>query len=150
MTDQPFELFRFVAYFTIILLLSFTAQGLGLIAGSIPNVKFTLIIGSFFMFPFVLFSNFFVHMKDCQKKFHILFNLSFIKYAFDGSMLSIFGFNREKMLCDAPYCHFRWPQKFLNFLQIDDNYYLILVKLSVFVVVFRLIAFIVMYMRLKR
>ena len=78
MTNQPFEFSRFIAYFVIILLLSFAAQGLGLIAGSMLNVKFTLILGSFFICPFVLFSNFFIQMKDSEKIFHTLFNLSFI------------------------------------------------------------------------
>lgn len=150
MTDQPFEFYRFFLYFIIIMLLSFASQGLGLIAGSMLNVKFTLILGSFFMCPFVLFSNFFIHMKDSEKMFHILFDLSFIKYAFDGSMLSIFGFNRGKLKCDATYCHFRWPEKFLNFLQVSDNYHSILIKLLIFTFVFRIIAFTIMYIRLKR
>lgn len=150
MTDQPFEMFRFLAYFSVILLLSFTSQGLGLIAGCMLDVKFTLILGSFFTCPFVLFSNFFIHMKDTERLFHPLFNLSFIKYAFDGSMLSIFGFDRDKMECEAPYCHFRRPEKFLSFLQINDDFYSILIKLAAFAIVFRLLAFIVLYVRLKR
>lgn len=150
LTDQPIELFRFFAYFLTVLLLSFASQGLGLIAGSMLNLKFTLILGSFFMCPFVLFSNFFIQMKDSEKIFHVLFNLSFIKHAFDGSMISIFGFNREKMNCDADYCHFRQPNKFLEFLEIDESFLSIMLKLLGFTVVFRVIAFLVMYVRLKR
>jgi hypothetical protein len=150
MTNQPMESFRFFAYFSVILLLSFAAQGLGMIAGSMLNVKFTLILGSFFLCPFVLFSNFFIHMKDADEIFHILFNLSYIKYAFDGSMLAIFGFDREKMSCDDDYCHFQHPQKFLEFLDVSEDFYAILVKLFVFTLTFRLIAFSIMYARLKR
>ncbi|KAG5672394.1 hypothetical protein PVAND_002525 [Polypedilum vanderplanki] len=39
MTDQPFEIFRLIYYFFIILLMSFAAQGLGLVAGSFLNEK---------------------------------------------------------------------------------------------------------------
>lgn len=150
MTGQPMEGFRLGGYLLIIILQSFAAQGLGLIAGSIMNVKFSLILGSFFMCPFVLFSNFFINIKDAHSIFHILFNLSFIKYAFDGTMLSIFGFDREKMNCDAVYCQWRWPQKFLDFLHIHDDFYSIIIKLILFILVFRAIAFTIMYMRLKR
>lgn len=149
MTDQPQEWFRFCAYFSVILLLSLAAQGLGMIAGSTLNVKFTLILGSFFLCPFVLFSNFFILMKDSEKIFHILFNLSFIKYAFEGSMQAIFGFDREKMPCNEFFCHDVSPQKFLANLEVNENFYAILIKLLVFTLTFRLIAFSIMYVRLK-
>jgi ATP-binding cassette, subfamily G (WHITE), member 1 len=132
------------------LMLGFAAQSLGLIASSMLNVKFTLILGSFFMCPFVLFSNFFIHMKDSEEIFHVFFNLSFIKYAFDGSMQAIFGFEREKMNCSKEYCHFQNPQKFLEFLDVRENFYAILAKLFVFTLVFRFIALAVMNIRLKR
>lgn len=150
MTDQPMECFRFGAYFSVILLLSFAAQGLGMIAGAMLNVKFALILGSFFMCPFVLFSNFFIHVKDSEEIFHVLFNFSFIKYAFEGSCIAIFGFDREKMSCSNDYCHFQYPQKFLEFLDVNENFYAILAKLFVFTLTFRLIAFSFMYVRLKR
>jgi hypothetical protein len=39
MTNQPMELYRFGAYFITLLLLSFSGQGLGLVSGSLLNVK---------------------------------------------------------------------------------------------------------------
>lgn len=150
MTDQPMDCFRFFALFTTTLLLSFAAQGLGLIAGSMLNVKFTLILGSFFICPFVLFSNFFIHMKDTEEIFHFLFNLSFIKYAFEGSIQAIFGYERQKMHCDKNYCHFQWPHKFLEFLDVSENLNAIMTKLLIFIFIFRLIAFTIMHLRLKR
>lgn len=149
MTDQPAEWFRFFAYFSVILLLSFAAQGLGMISGSMLNVKFTLILGSFFLCPFVLFSNFFILMKDSEKIFHILFNLSYIKYAFEGSMQAIFGFDRKKMSCSEFFCHDASPQKFLDTLEVNENFYAILMKLLIFTLTFRLVAFSIMYVRLK-
>lgn len=150
MTDQPMDCFRFFAFFTTTLLLSFAAQGLGLIAGSMLNVKFTLILGSFFICPFVLFSNFFIQMKDTEEIFHILFNLSFIKYAFEGSIQSIFGFDRQKMFCNQAYCQFQWPHKFLEFLDVSENFNAVMTKLLIFIFIFRLIAFTIMHLRLKR
>lgn len=150
MTNQPLELYRFCAYYIVILILSFAAQGLGLIAGSLMNVKFTLILGSFFICPFVLFSNFFIHMKDTHAAWHFMFEVSFIKHALEGSMLAIFGFDRAKMKCDAEYCHYRWPDKFLDAVGITDSYSSVILKLVTFAFVFRVVAFVIMWYRLKR
>lgn len=145
------EIDRFCAYYSVILLLSIAAQGLGLIAGSLLNVKFTLILGSFFICPFVLFSNFFVQMRDTHDAWHWLFEFSFIKHALEGSMQAIFGNDREKMKCDvAEYCHYRLPNKFLSAFEISDSLPSVVIKLASFAFVFRSIAFVIMWYRLKR
>lgn len=149
LTNQPMEVYRFGAYYITILLLSFAAQGLGLISGSITNVKFTLILGSFFICPFVLFSNFFIQLKDTSVIFHWIFETSFIKHALTGSLVAIFGFDRQKMDCLAKICHYRWPQKFLESLEISDDFTNVLIKLSFFVVIFHTVAFFIIRCRLK-
>lgn len=148
MTSQPIEQHRLFAYFLVIFSLSFTAQGLGLIASAMMNVKFTLILGSFFLCPFVLFSNFFIHMKDTNSFWHWIFEASFTRHAFDGSMQAIFS-ERGKMQCEAAYCHFRWPHKFLDSLEITEMLSTSLAKLVTFALVFRVIAFAIMYHRLR-
>lgn len=149
MTNQPLELFRICAYYIVILLTSLTAQGLGLMSGSLMNVKFTLILGSFFICPFVLFSNFFVHMKDTNEAWHWIFQLSFIKHALEGSLLAVFGFDRSKMSCDATYCPYRWPSKFLESLEVTDSLQNVIIKLALFAFVFRFVAFVIVWCRLK-
>lgn len=150
MTSQPLEPYRFIAYYCVILFVSIAAQGLGLLAGSILNVKFTLILGSFFICPFVLFSGFFISMKDASYVWHWIFQVSFIKHALDGSLQAIFGGDRPKMHCDAGYCHYRWPYKFLESLGISDSIQNCMTKLIVFALISRTIAFFIMWVRLKR
>lgn len=149
MTNQPMEAHRLAAYCTVIVVLSFAAQGLGLIAGSMMNVKFTLILGSFFICPFVLFSNFFVQMKDTDAFWHWIFDVSFIRHGLEGSMQAVFGFDRGKMDCDATYCHYRWPNKFLESLGIAESLGSALTKLATFALVSRVIAFVIMWLRLR-
>lgn len=149
MTSQPLELYRFSAYYITILLLSFVSQGLGMISGSLMNVKFTLILGSFFICPFVLFSNFFVQLKDTASIFHWIFEVSFIKHALTGSLIAIFGFERLKMDCQSEMCFYRWPQKFMDSLGVSDTFLSVIVKLVTFAFVFRVIAFVIMWRRLK-
>jgi ATP-binding cassette, subfamily G (WHITE), member 1 len=147
MTNQPMEFYRYGAYYVTILLLSFAAQGLGLISGSLMNVKFTLILGSFFICPFVLFSNFFIQCKDAAKLFQWMFETSFIKHGLSGSLIAIFGFNRQKLDCHAEFCYYDSPAKFMEFLEIDESFSNI--KLLLFVVVFHSIAFFIVRRRLK-
>jgi ATP-binding cassette, subfamily G (WHITE), member 1 len=144
------ELYRFGAYYLTILLLSLAAQGLGLISGSLMNVKFTLILGSFFICPFVLFSNFFIQSKDAARLFRWIFETSFIKHALSGSLIAIFGFNREKMDCELEFCYYRLPEKFMESLAITDDFTSVVIKLLFFVVVFRVLAFFIIWRRLKR
>lgn len=84
MTNQPMELFRFSAFFLVTTLVSFTSQGLGLLTGSMVNVKNTMILGCGMLFIFILFSGFFVIMKDTASQWHWLFYGSFLKHGIDG------------------------------------------------------------------
>lgn len=149
MTNQPMEAHRLAAYIIVILVLSFAGQGLGLVAGSMMNVKFTLILGSIFVCPFLMFSNFFIQMKDADAFWHWMFEVSFIRHGFEGSMQAVFGFDREKMDCDADYCHYRLPNKFLESLGIAESLGSALTKLATFALVSRVIAFVIMWLRLR-
>lgn len=150
MTSQPPEILRFSQYLAIIFFLSLAAQGLGLISGSVLNVKYTLIIGSFLMFPFVLFSNFFIQEKDSHPFWHWLFECSFIKQAFDGSVQAIFGNNRTKMICSTNFCIYSLPSKFIKSLGIEEHFLgFYLLKLFSFILIFRVIAFILMSIKIK-
>lgn len=84
MTSQPMEMFRFSGFFLVNLLVCFVAQGLGLLVGSIFNVKWGTILGNFFICPFLIFSGFFVQMKHAHAISHWLFHISFLRYALEG------------------------------------------------------------------
>jgi ATP-binding cassette, subfamily G (WHITE), member 1 len=84
MTSQPLEMFRFGGFFIVNLLVCFVAQGLGLLVGSIFNVKYGTILGNFFICPFLIFSGFFVQMKHAHAMSHWLFQISFLRYALEG------------------------------------------------------------------
>jgi ATP-binding cassette, subfamily G (WHITE), member 1 len=85
MTGQPLEVFRFAGFFSVNLLVCFVAQGLGLLCGSIFNVKLGTIFGTFFICPFLIFSGFFVQLKHAHHLTHWMFHISFLKYALEGT-----------------------------------------------------------------
>ncbi|KAL7034285.1 hypothetical protein ACKWTF_007922 [Chironomus riparius] len=175
LTNQPLELFRFTAFFTINLLCTFVAQGYGLIVSSLFNVKWGTILGNFFICPFLIFSGFFVQMKHIHQALHWLFHISFLKYALEGSVYSIIGFNRTKIECDEfdkeiSYCRYSYPNQLLRDIGIQDcaknntsnencdavmldnqkhDFVKVIIVLAVFIIFFRAVAFCIMKYRLK-
>lgn len=149
MTNQPIEFLRFSLFFLISVLVGFTSQGLGLLSGSMANIQHTLIIAAGAIFFFTMFSGFFVLMKDTSYGWHWLFYSSFLKHALDGGFLAIFGFDRTKLECDAVYCHYRWPHKFLETLGVETSFAEALSVIVFSLFLFRIIAFFVIKYRLK-
>lgn len=149
LTNQPLETFRVSLFFLISVLVGFTAQGLGILLGSITNIHKSLLIASGGIFVFTQFSGFFVLMKDTTWYWHWLFHSSFLKHALDADFLIIFGYNRNKLDCDVRYCHYRWPHKFLESLGVQTTlqHALSIIIFSLFL--FRFLAFFVIRYRLK-
>lgn len=89
-----------------------------------------------------MFSGFFVRMSDAHIYLRWFFHLSFIKYGFEGLMLSIFGYDRGKMPCSADYCHFVYPEKFLEEMDMTNASYMVCVFVLLGITIgIRLIAF---------
>lgn len=149
MTNQPLELFRVSLFLLLSILVGFTAQGLGILLGSITNIHKSLLIASSGIAGFTLFSGFFVLMKDTGVGWHWLFYSSFLKHALDADFLVIFGFDREKLDCNAIYCHYRWPHKFLESLGVQTQFQDALNVIIFSLFLFRILAFFVIRHRLK-
>nr|XP_022899836.1 ATP-binding cassette sub-family G member 1-like [Onthophagus taurus] len=151
MTAQPIEWYRIFLFLNMCILISLVAQGFGLFIGASMDLKNGVIFGPFFLLPFIIFSGFFVQLYDAHPYLQWLFHISYIKYGFEGLMLSVFGYDRAKMPCNADYCHYVYPKKFLEQVDMTDAVYahcvLFLVGILVFV---RVIAFIALYIQIRR
>lgn len=51
----------------------------------------SVIFGPFAIMPFLILNGFFVRLKDAHPYLHWLFHISFLKYAFEGVMIAIYG-----------------------------------------------------------
>ncbi|CRL02482.1 CLUMA_CG015200, isoform A [Clunio marinus] len=172
MTNQPLEFFRFAGFFSVNLLVCFVAQGFGMIVSTIFNVKWGCILGNMIICPFLLFSGFFVQLKHAHHLLHWLFHISFLKYALEGGVYTIFGFNRGKIECDDDeelnYCRYSYPNQLLRDIGMQDcpknsttncdvymyenqkaDFSKVICILILFTVVFRCIAYFIMRYRLK-
>ncbi|XP_004530367.1 ATP-binding cassette sub-family G member 4 [Ceratitis capitata] len=150
LTGQPLEVMRFVLYFVIVFLTALVGQSIGLIVGSALSVHYGAIFGPFFICPFLAFSGFFLQQKDSPVYLKWMFDVSFLKYALDGSMLSLFGYGRGKLECKEMYCHHSHPAFFLRNMDLGNaNYKVAAIFLLCLFVMLRILAFYVMSFRLR-
>lgn len=151
LTNQPMELYRFIMFLFIFILAAINAQGLGIIVGAIFNVKNGSTLGCFFIIPFLIYSGFFVKKSEVNENMHWLFDISFFKYAFDGAMHSIYSYDRQKLDCNAVYCHFKDPKYFMKFIEMPScSYQTAVAALIIFLITFRIIAFFIIKYRLNK
>ncbi|XP_061386434.1 ATP-binding cassette subfamily G member 4-like, partial [Musca vetustissima] len=150
LTDQPADLFRVVLFCVMVFLTALVGQSIGLAVGASLSIKLAAILGPFFICPFLTFSGFFVQEKHVPETLKWLFKTSFLKYSFEGSVLSIFGYDRPRLQCNAMYCHYSRPQVFLKDVDMQEaNYQMAILFLVSIFLALRIIAFYIMSFRLR-
>ncbi|KAM8717318.1 hypothetical protein ACLKA7_004079 [Drosophila subpalustris] len=150
MTRQPLELWRFGMFFLIVFMTALVAQSIGLAVGAAFSLNLGAILGPFFICPFLQFSGFFLQEKDAPYYLRWLFDVSFLKYSLDGSMLAIFGNDRPPLECNEMYCHLKRPKHILKALDMERaNYQLAFFFLLGLLIMLRILAFYIMSFRLR-
>lgn len=150
MTGQPLVAWRFGMFFLIVFMTALVAQSIGLAVGAALSLQWGAILGPFFICPFLQFSGFFLQEKDTPSLLRWMFDISFLKYSFDGGVLAIFGYDRERLECTKLYCHLTHPKYIIKYLDMDHaNYQLALFFLLGLLVMLRILAFYIMSFRLR-
>ncbi|KAK9869926.1 hypothetical protein WA026_006023 [Henosepilachna vigintioctopunctata] len=128
MTKQPTsEPYRLAFFLFMCVLVSLVSQSFGLFIGASMSLKNGVIFGPFFILPFTIFSGFFIHANAAHPYFRWLFHVSFLKYGLEGLVLSVLGYGRERLPCEADYCHYVHPKAFLKNMNMDQADYWIAV-----------------------
>ncbi|NP_001266398.1 ATP-binding cassette sub-family G member 1 isoform X2 [Bombyx mandarina] len=150
LTSQPPVWFRFAMFLSSCLLISFVAQSVGLVVGAAMNVQNGVFLAPVMSVPFLLFSGFFVSFNAIPVYLRWITYLSYIRYGFEGTALATYSFNRTKLQCHAPYCHFKYPQTTLEDLDMEDaDFALDIAALCLIFVLLRIFAFLFLRWKLK-
>ncbi|KYN43611.1 ATP-binding cassette sub-family G member 1 [Trachymyrmex septentrionalis] len=150
LTSQPADTTRFSMFLVTCLLISFVAQSVGLMVGAAMNVQNGVFLAPVMSVPFLLFSGFFVSFDAIPVYLRWITYLSYIRYGFEGTALTIYGFGREKLKCFQVYCHFKDPETTLEELDmLDADFTLDILALLLIFVVLRIAAYLFLRWKIK-
>ncbi|XP_035783488.1 ATP-binding cassette sub-family G member 4-like [Anopheles albimanus] len=122
MSGQPMEWFRFGMFFTISLLIVMIAQSIGLTIGAWFNVVNGTFLGPVLTIPMMMFAGFGVTLRDLPSYLKWGSHISYLRYGLEGYVNAIYGENRETLDCELkPYCHYRYPAKFLSEISMEGD-----------------------------
>jgi hypothetical protein len=107
-------------------------------------------IGPVTSVPIVLFSGFFVNFNAIPAYLRFLSYVSYIRYGFEGAMITVYGYNRRSLKCSEDFCLYKSPRKFLTDMSMDKAVYWIdVVALIGFLIALRIVAYFVLRLKLR-
>lgn len=149
LSSQPLDWNRFLMFLTVAVLTTLTAEGVGLLLGTMVNPINGTFLGAISTAALLTFAGFLVFFNHMPTILYYISYLSYLRYSFEGFVQSIYGFNREKLPCPEPeiYCHYRSPETILTELSMTENkYWFDIMLLAAHFIVLRFVA----YCTLKR
>ncbi|KAK7863603.1 hypothetical protein R5R35_013475 [Gryllus longicercus] len=151
LTSQPPEIHRLFLLFYVVLLVGLISQVIGVLTGLTMGMQNGMVFGPLAILPFLIFSGFFVSMKDAPKYFEWLFHMSYLKYGLEAVMQAMYSYDREKLPCSTDYCHFKLPMKFLEELHmVDAKYWVDIIFLTLLYIVLLAVTYTVLKVKLRR
>lgn len=150
MTNQPLDPQRFAMWLVILICMAFMGQSIGLFFGAVFGIRAAVFVAPTSVLPLVLFCGFFINFSAIPTHIYWFSYLSFMAYAFEGSIITLYGYERPPLYCPQPYCLFRHPESFLEKFDMNNRSYVwSVVGLVITIVITRIAAYYALRFKLK-
>lgn len=147
LTRQPMEWPRFLMFLLMTTLTCFTAESIGLGLGTIFNPVTGTFFGAILACVMLELAGIFAFFNHMPQVLYYLSYMNYFRFAVDGLVQAIYGFQRETLHCPIEYCHYRAPSTLLEELRMSKSIFWVDV---VVVLIWSLIIRIIVYISLKR
>ncbi|XP_013183106.1 ATP-binding cassette sub-family G member 4 isoform X2 [Amyelois transitella] len=150
LTSQPLEPYRMALAWLICALLTILAQTFGLLVGAAFEVKLGLFVIPAANIPMLMFSEFFIPYEEMPVYLRPFSTISYFRYSFSALLETVYGFNRDKLPCHKPFCMFKLPEKYLEYLNITRNINNDIAALIIWIVLLQICLICVLVFRVRR
>ncbi|XP_015110805.1 ATP-binding cassette sub-family G member 4 [Diachasma alloeum] len=144
MSSQPQDWSRFFMFLMSATSTTIISESFGLLLGTTLNPINGTFLGAIACCMLLLFAGFFVFFKHMPAFMYYVTYLSYMRYALEALVQSIYGYDREKLPCpeEELYCHYRAPRTILEELDMKDvNFWLNIGILAANCVVLRVVGY---------
>ena len=101
--------------------------------------------------PIFLFSGFFITFSTIPVYLRWMCYVVYVRYGFEGTLLSVYGLDREPLHCSQPYCPFKSPARFLSTFDMSESVFWVdLLVLVVNYIVIRVLAYFILKWKVRR
>uniref|UniRef100_A0A0C9RWU9 Putative transporter abc superfamily breast cancer resistance protein n=1 Tax=Amblyomma americanum TaxID=6943 RepID=A0A0C9RWU9_AMBAM len=127
-----------------------------MLIGAFASVEVAVFLAPAVVIPMLLFSGFVVTLRAMPRYLHWISYVSFVRYAYEGCMLVIYGYDRPEMECAEPDewsvpCLFTEPSEFIRFMGLNEvSVEVCATALVAFAVLLNVATYVALRLRVKR
>ncbi|XP_018319873.1 ATP-binding cassette sub-family G member 1 [Agrilus planipennis] len=153
LTAQPLEFFRILMFLTVCTLTGFISESLGLLISSTLNVINGMFVGPCISAPLILLSVYGLGQgTNIPFLIRLAMYFSYLRYALEGLILAVYGYNREKLPCpeEEIFCQYRDAKPFMAIMGMENAMFWVdILVLLFFFIFFRVVSLYLLRQRLR-
>ncbi|KAK8764621.1 hypothetical protein V5799_032767 [Amblyomma americanum] len=149
-TGQPMELWRAACFMLFCVQICSVSQSIALMVSAVAKIQTALFVALPVVAPAFFFCGFFVPAHLLSPYVRWLTDVSYMYYAYNGLLLSVYGYGRAPLACDEFICLYEDPAHFLDVTgAADKKIQVMIVVLLGYELLCRLTAFVLLKIRLS-